>query len=141
MRTSENSLFQGTLIEKSSPKSLTQKFHSTLKPSSTQESTSSSARHTMLILQQSRNTTLSIKRQAAQSHTKPTDTQKLHTGHFVALQSKEIQFYPPEHRCKLPQPGNLDKPLVQPHPQGADSTIKRNHELSAYTKGTPNTII
>ena len=49
-----------------------------LKPSSTQEPTSSRARHTMLILQQSRNTALSIKRQAAQSHTKPIDTPKTH---------------------------------------------------------------
>ena len=29
--------------------------------------------------------------------------------------------------CKLPQPGNLDKALVQPQPQGAGSTIKRSH--------------
>ena len=91
----------------------------------------------MLILQQNRNTTLSIKRQGTQSHAKPTDTPKLTTGHFIALQREEIQLHPPEHRCKLPQPGNLDKPLVQPYPQGADSTIKRNHELPAYRKGTP----
>ena len=32
----------------------------------------------------------------------------------------------------------LVKPLVQPHPQGAGSTKKRNHELPAYRKGTPN---
>ena len=43
----------------------------------------------MLILQQSRNTTLSIKRQAAQSHTKHTNTQKLTTGHVIALQREE----------------------------------------------------
>ena len=42
------------------------------------------------------------------------------------------------HFCQqCTQPGNLDKPLVQPYPQGADSTIKRNHELPAYRKGTP----
>ena len=90
----------------------------------------------MLILQQSRNTTLSIKRQAAQSHAKPIDTPKLTTGHLIALQREEIQLHPPEHRCKLAQPGNLDKPLVQPHPQGEDSSIKRNHKCPAYRKGT-----
>jgi len=52
---------------------------------------------------------------------------KQNTGHFIALQGEEIQLYLPEHRHKLPQPGNLDKPLLQSHPQGADSTIKRNH--------------
>ena len=67
-----------------------------------QEPTSSRARHTTLILQQSKNTALSIKRQAAQSHAKPTDTQKLITAHFIALQRKEIQLHPPENRRKLP---------------------------------------
>ena len=82
---------------------------------------------------------LSIKRQAAQSHAKPIDTPKLTSGHFIALQREEIQLHPPEHRHKFPQPGNLDKSLVQPHPYGADSIIKRNHGLSAYRKGTQNT--
>ena len=84
---------------------------------------------------------MSIKIQAAQSHTKPTDTSKLTTGHFIALQREEIQLHPPEHRLKLPLPRNIDKPLVQPHPQGAGATIKGNHELPAYRKGTPNTAI
>jgi len=95
----------------------------------------------MLILQQCRSTTWSIKRQAAQICAKLIDTSKLTTGHFIALQREEIQLHPPEHRGKLPQPGNLDKPLVQPHSQGGDSTIKRNHEHPAYRKGTPNTAI
>ena len=86
-------------------------------------------------------TTLKIKRQAAQSHAKPIDTQKLTTGHFKALQREEIQLHTPEHRYKFPQPGNLDKPLVQHHPQGAGSTVKRNHKLPTYRKGTPNTAI
>ena len=47
----------------------------TLKPSSTQEPTSSRATHTMLILQQPRNTVMSIKIQATQSHAKLIDTQ------------------------------------------------------------------
>ena len=29
---------------------------------------------------------------------------------------------------------NLDKPLIQPHPQRAGSTIKRNHKLPAYRR-------
>ena len=65
----------------------------------------------------------------------------LTTGHFIALQREEIPLHPPKHRCKLPQLGNLDKPLVQPHPQRAGSTIERNDELPAYRKGTPDTAI
>ena len=108
----------------------------TLKPSSTREPTSSRARHTILILQQCRNIALSIKIQAAQSHTKPKDTSKLTIGHFIALQREEIQLHPPEHRSTLPDPGNLDKPLVQPYPQGGTSTIKRDHK-PRIQKGHP----
>ena len=68
----------------------------------------------MLILQQNRNTILSIKRWTAQSHGKPIDTPKLTSGHFIAFQREEIQLHPPEHTGKLPQPGNLDKPLLNP---------------------------
>ena len=71
----------------------------------------------MLILQQNRNTALSIKRQAAQSHAKPVDTPELTTRHFIALQREEIQLHTAEHRHKFPQPGNLDKLLLHPHPQ------------------------
>ena len=113
----------------------------TLKPSSTQEPTSFRARHIELILQQHRNITLSIKIQGAKSHIKTTDISKLTTGHFIALQREEIQLHPPEHRLKLPLPRNIDKPLVQPHPQGAGSTIKRNHKIPTYRNGTPNTAI
>ena len=66
----------------------------------------------MLIIQQSKNIALSIKRQDAQSHIKPIDTPKLTTGNFMALQRKEIHFHPTEHRHKFPHPGNVDKPLV-----------------------------
>ena len=72
-------------------------FIPTLKPSSTQEPTSFRARHTKLILQQRRNITLSTKIQVTKSHTKPTDTSKLTTGHFIALQREEMQPHPPEH--------------------------------------------
>jgi len=49
-----------------------------------------------------RNIALSSSIQAAQSHTKPTDTSKLITGHFIALQREEIQLHPPEHLDKIP---------------------------------------
>ena len=55
---------------------LNQSSKPTLKPSSTQKPTTCRARHTMLILQQCRNTTLSIKIQAAQSHATPIDIPK-----------------------------------------------------------------
>jgi len=67
------------------------------------------------------------------------DTSKLTIGHFIALQREETQFHPPEHQHKLPYTGNLDKQLVQPHPQGGTCTIKKNHKLPAYRKDTPNT--
>ena len=86
-----------------------------------------------------RNTTLNIKRQAVQSHTKPTDTIKRTTGHCIALQREAIQFHPTEHRHKFAQPENLHKPLVQTHPQGAVSITKRNYNHPAYRKETPNT--
>jgi len=92
-----------------------------------------------LILQQNRNTTLNIKRWTDQSHTKLKDISKLFIGHFIALQRKEIQIHSSE-RHKFPQPGKLDKPLVQ-SPQGGDFTIKRNHGPQACIKGTSNTAI
>ena len=45
---------------------------------------------------------LSFNIQAAKSHTKPTDTSKLTTEHFIALQREEIQLHQPEQRYKLP---------------------------------------
>ena len=64
---------------------------------------------------------------------------KLTPGHFIVLQREEIQLRPPEYRHKLPKPGDLDKSLVQPHPQGADTIIKRNYDPPSYSKETPNT--
>jgi len=63
-----------------------------------------------------------------------------HYRHLTAVQREEIQFHPSEHRHKFPQ-GNPEKPLVQPHPQGADFKIKRSHNLLACRKETPNTAI
>ena len=37
------------------------------------------------------------------------------------------------------QPDNLHKALAHPHPQGKDSTIKKNYDLPVYIKKTPNT--
>ena len=91
----------------------------------------------MLTLRQNRNITLNIKRWATQSHAKFIDIPNLITGHFIALQREEIQFHPLEHRHKLPQQGNPDKTLVQPHPQGTYLTIKRDKELSVCRKGNP----
>ena len=88
----------------------------TLKPSSIQKPASSSAIHPIQIFQQNRNTTMHINKQVDQNHTKSIDTPKLTTGHFVALQRKEIHFHLPEHKHKFPWPGNLEKPIVQPHP-------------------------
>ena len=74
----------------------------TLKPSTTQEPTSSTARHTRQILKQCRNIDPRFNKQAAQSHTKLIHISKLITGHFITLQREEIQLHPPEHRHKLP---------------------------------------
>jgi len=68
----------------------------TLKPSTTQEPTSSRARQATQILWQSRNIALNFNIQAAQSHTKPIDIPKLTAGHFIALQTEEIQLHTPE---------------------------------------------
>ena len=101
----------------------------TLKPSSTLEWTSPSARHTMLICQQNSNTTLNIKRQDSQTHAKTIDTPKLTMGHFIELQVGEIQFHPPEQRRKLPQPENLDKPVVQPTHMEQTPQLRGNMNL------------
>ena len=42
------------------------------------------------------------KKKAAKSLAKPIDTPTVTTGHFIALQTEEIQLHPPEHRLKLP---------------------------------------
>ena len=109
-----------------------------MEPSSTQEATSSNAMHTTLIVHQNRNTTLNFKRWAAQSHSKTIDIPKLTTGHFTVIQRRD-PAPPIITQMQIPQPGNLDKSLLQPRLQGADSTIKSNHKLPACRKGTPNT--
>ena len=107
----------------------------TLKPNSTQEPTSSKARHIMLILQQSRNTALSIKIQDAQSHTKPIDTSRLTTGHFIALQRKEVQLH-----SWLTQASLTRKPwqVASPTPtKGSNLHNKKELQTSSIQKGHP----
>ena len=92
-RTPQNSWLQGTLIDKSSSKSLHYLHWNQAPPKSQQVPEQDIP---------SRKITLSIKTQAAQSHIKPLDISKLTTGHFIVLQREEIQFHPPEHWYKLP---------------------------------------
>ena len=78
--------------------------------------------------------------QVAKSHTKPIDTSKLTTGHFIdSREKRSSSTHQNTNTSFLNQ--ETDKPLVQPHPQGGTSTIKRNHKLPAYRKATPNTAI
>ena len=84
------------------------------------------------VLQWNRKTMLNLSRQAAQSHRECIDTQKLTTGHGTTLQ-REIQVHWPEDRQNSPQSGNLHKALIQFHPQGADSTMKRNYDLETFS--------
>ena len=90
-----------------------------LKPSSNKESTSSRARYTMLIIQQSKNIALSIKRQDAQSYTKPTDTPKLTTEHFIApgaAMGMNLEAVPP-----VSSRGQQNRP-AQPRSRGLGAT-------------------
>ena len=86
LRTLENSWLQGTLINKSSSKSLHTYTETKLYPRA--DKFQSKTYHA--ILQQCRNTAISSKIQAAQSCGKPIDTSKLTTEHFIALQKEEI---------------------------------------------------
>ena len=93
----ENSWLQGTLIDKSSSKSLhtyiETKFHP--RANKFQSKTYQANSPTMQVHNPEHKNT-------AKSHTKPTDTSQFTTGHFIALQREEIQLHPPEHRSKLP---------------------------------------
>ena len=103
-------LIPGILIEKTHPKA---SIH-TLKPSSTQRPTSSRARHTMLILQQSRNTALRIKRQADESHAKIIDTPNSLLD--TSLHSRKKRFSSTHQNAEASFPNqDLDKSLVQLH--------------------------
>lgn len=64
------------------------------------------------------------------------DTTKHTTGYSTALQRDKILLYPPENRQESNQTGDLQKSLVQSHPEGADSTVSRSYSLPACKKET-----
>ena len=86
------------------------------------------------------NTTPPISREAAQNHTKFTDTPKHTTECSSAHQKDKIQPHLPEHRNQSPPPGSLHKSLNQPYPLGADTKINSNYEPATCEKETPNTV-
>ena len=57
---------------------------------------------------------LSFNIQAAKSHTKPTDTSKLTTEHFIALQREEIQLHPQNTEASFPKQETLTSHLFNP---------------------------
>ena len=69
----------------------------------------------------------------AKGHTKPIDTSKLTTGHFMHFREKRSHSTHQNTDTSSPNQETL-KPLIQPHPQGGTSSIKRNHKLPAYRK-------
>ena len=74
---------------------------------------------------------LHISRQAAPNHTEPIDTSKPTTGHGATF--REIRYNSrPEHRHKTPQPGSHHRTLVQLHPQGAESTTRKNCDVENF---------
>ena len=94
----------------------------------------------MIILRQSRNSGLSIKRQAAQGHAKPIDTPKLTTEHFIALQREEIQLHLPEPDASSPNQETLTSHLSNPtHRQQFPQ--KEEPWTYSWQKGTPDTAI
>ena len=90
----------------------------------------------MLILQQCRNIALSIKIQAAQSHTKPIDTSKLTTGHFIALQREETSSTHQNTDASFPnqEPWQATHPTP---PTGRNLHNKEEPQTSSIQKGHP----
>ena len=98
LRTPENSYSQGTLIDKSSSKSLHIYTETKLHPRTNKFQSKTYQAHSPTTQEHN----LSTKIQVAKSHTKPIDISKLIIGHFIELQREEIQLHAPENRCKLP---------------------------------------
>ena len=76
-------------------------------------------------------------------HIKSTDTTKLTTGHFLALQRDNVQLHSPERKKnKFPQAGNLHKQKsnptqrIQPHPQVRGNTTLQPAERRPQTQQT-----
>ena len=89
----------------------------------------------MLILQQHRNIALSIKIQAAQSHTKPIDPFKIHCRHFIALQKGD-----PAPPTRTPMQASLTrKPWQDTHPTGRNIHNKEESQTSSLQKRPPQT--
>ena len=78
--------------------------------------------------------------QAEQRNNRPTDTSKHTTGCGTSLQRDKIQLHSPECKCQPPKSGSLHKTLVWTHQLGTDSTSRRNYNLEACGKETPNTV-
>ena len=134
LRTTENSWLQGTLIDKSSSKSLHTYTETKLHPRANkfQSKTYQANSPTM---------------QEHNPEHKNTGGQKSHQTHrhlktpYWTLHCTPERRDPPLPTRRPTQSAltrDLDKPLVQPYPQGGTSTIKRNHKLPAYRKATPN---
>ena len=80
-----------------------------------------------------------ISREAAENHSKFTNTPNHTTRCGPAHQKEMIQPHPPEHRHQSPPPGSLHNPLNQPHPLGAHTKNNGNYKRAACEKETPNT--
>ena len=83
--------------------------------------------------------TLERQQTTTQSHTKHIDPSQNSLLDIIALQREEIQFHRPEHRRKLPEPGNLDKPIGNPThwvkpPQYKGTTNHQNTESPLQTQ-------
>jgi len=90
----------------------------------------------MLILQQSRSTTLNIERQGAQSHTKFIETPNSLLDTALLSRERPRSIHQNTDRSF---PTRKPSQTFQPHPQGADSKIKKNCDPLACRKRTPNT--
>ena len=105
----------------------------------------------MQILQQHRNTALSfnigtqqLRNRALRLPEVTPNPLKSHNSLLdTSLHSREKKSSSTHQHTEasFPNPGNLEKPLVQLHPQGGTSTIKTNHKLPEYRKAMPNTAI
>ena len=51
-------------------------------------------------------------------------------GKEIITQVQETQLHPPKLQHKPPYPGNLDKPLIEPHPKWGSSIIKRTPQIT-----------
>ena len=90
----------------------------------------------MLILQQSRNTAMSIKSQDAQSHAKPIDTPKRTTGHFIALQRRDPA--PPTITQMQASPTKKTWQATSPNPPaGSMLHNKQEPRIFSLQKGHP----